>query len=509
VSSITSLFQSPKWSFVEELASPLLKSPEWNFAQEVAANSLNQNVKLVSAGRLATPVGKRAYDPDKVLAGRDFKHAFAFKLLAPRKELVVGNIFEVYYKKADLPTPYHVINGRLVALVQIVKTNTMKGRSVDRFEGLQKREQQVQANENDHFNKQMINDISGWNTTMQLKLITIFLSCVALGAMIPILVIKITLVALTAFTAMRLLQLYTLQKQNSKIIHVGHWVAQLWQAFSLDPTLKHRYRQYYGNIFFSEPPVLKIKSVETQIEDDRTAEKKEAQSLGITHYYHFRDEFAKFAGPFIEMKCETAEEQHQWVTEFLKENPFNPEIFKGNPSFLPGLAEERWKKVATFRLHFQKLKQKYGELSHYLHRLKQYPEKALEKYGELKSEMKETAKTVVKSMELDSVAAERCQGQLLQTFEEEYFSKVVGLGNKLDGIFKSITAENIGSLAFPQARELFEQAYREFIQEKPSKLDPVSLQKMIPSFQQELQVISQNYSQHVIRKAKTRFTGPS
>lgn len=512
MSFVTSLFQSFRWSWVEELTAPLFKSPEWNFAQEVADNRLNQNIQLESTGRSILPDGKCGYDPIKVFAGPDFKHDFVEKRLTPYQMLdSKGQLYEAYYAKSAVPTSFHSINVRLVASVKILKSNPHvknktleKVRSIERREISQKTDSVVQAKQNDNFNKCIINEISDWNAAMHSKLFAIFVSSVVLGAMIPILIIKTACIAFAALATIRLLQLYSLQKQNSKIINVGHWVVQLWKAFSLNPMLRSQYGCYYDEIFFSERKVLEFKSVSAKTEDQKTtAEKPPTRSLTIDDYRKYCEDFRNFADPLVAKKCDTVEETHKWVTDFFDQNPFKTDLFKGNPELPIWPPKEKWKRIKVFQFHYLHLKQQYDNLT--LHWQKIQPkiqDKAKMKCESMKSQVEAAAKTAAKTLALDDSNAQQYQVLLMQVFDEELTSKISELG--------SVGEEHRGVFAYSQVDDFFKKAYHELILgKKPFILIPATWQKMITDFQDDLDKISQNYPQNVISKAKALFQDPA
>lgn len=499
MSFATSLFSQGR-RLLEELTSPLFKSPELNFAQEVAANPLNRNIELTSVSRPITEKGKHAFDPGVVFSDRKTTYDFVRKLSTPNLGVGSGGqIFEVYYTKAPLPTAYHMINNRMVASVKIVTSETKeKARAILRRDRLRMRitDNVVQLEQNKNFNAQIINDISNWNGAMQLKLMTIFLSCIAFWAMISIVVIKVTFVAVAALTALRLLQLYSLQKKNTQIIHVGHWVVQLWQSFSLNPMLRRQYGQYYDEVFYSERRILEYKptaGVKTK-NQNRTVEKTPAKFLGFTEYDQYCKEFRKFADPLNNKECETAEEQHQRVAGFLDKNPFETDFFKDNREWMPGL-ERKWQRIHVFQYHYKNLKQLYDNLRVDWPRIQKHQKEAKTKCEQNKSKVVEAAIIAAKDLNLDVTTVQLYKGLLLQAFEEEYSSKIAALC--------SITVEHRGLLAYSQVDDFFNKAYHELILKKePFVLIPASVKKMVSDFQEQLDNISQNYPQNVIEKAK-------
>jgi len=224
--------------------------------------------------------------------------------------------------------------------------------------------------------------------------------------------------------------------------------------------------------------------------------------LGIEIFCLLKHSFKQFAEPLLARKCDSPDQQHQWVADFFTSNPLMINFVRDNPHLA---GEKEWQAVIKFQEQMILLQEMLENIkSQYTPQLPKSMEFARIQWEGLKSLMEGKADEASKTLELDSTTAERYQKMVLQALYEEHLVKIYILIQQ-----HQIKTKFFYSLVYSQVRVLLEQASVGLLEQKPFTLDPdafTDLNKVIPDFSQELQAIAALFPQNVIVKARSLFS---
>jgi hypothetical protein len=228
-------------------------------------------------------------------------------------------------------------------------------------------------------------------------------------------------------------------------------------------------------------------------------EQKIGTLLGVEMLSVFRQDFKQFATPLLARKCESPEEQHQWVSDFLKDNPFGIKFFEVNPH----LANEAgWKDVQKFQLQIEQfLTVRKHIVEVYVAGFEKRQNAVKEKHEAILKSFGEKAKAHFEAKKIPFLSANNYGQRVLKVLKAECLDKIYALYQEDQ---KKVNA--FDSLVYPQIRALLEEAQKGLLEEKPYQLDETAFaeaDKFIPkNFQEELEAITALYPQNVIEKAK-------
>jgi hypothetical protein len=221
--------------------------------------------------------------------------------------------------------------------------------------------------------------------------------------------------------------------------------------------------------------------------------------LGVEMLSVFRRDFKKFATPLLARKCETPQQQHQWVADFFYGNPFAIKFFEENPH----LASERgWEDVQKFQKQTDQslvlintLKESHGD------QFKKNQDAAKLKANALQKEVSEKAKAFCEGKKIVSLRTQLYLSRVLKILKTECLDKIYDLGLR-----EKAKADFVQSLVYPQVRALLEEAQKGLLEDKPYVLDENGFtdpEKFVSgNFQEELDAITVPYPQNVIEKSK-------
>lgn len=221
--------------------------------------------------------------------------------------------------------------------------------------------------------------------------------------------------------------------------------------------------------------------------------------LGVEIFSVFRRDLKKFATPLLTQKCESPEEQHQWVSEFLKGNPFGIKFFEENPLLA---SEARWKDVQKFQNQIEQfLKVREHIEKVYVAGFEKRQEAAKQKYEAIKKAFNERGKAYFGEKKISFLNANNYVQRVLKVLKAECLDKIYALHQK---DLEKVNA--FDSLVYVQVRALLEEAQKGLLEDQAYQLDETAFadpDKFIPkNFQVELDAITVPYPQNVITKAK-------
>lgn len=221
--------------------------------------------------------------------------------------------------------------------------------------------------------------------------------------------------------------------------------------------------------------------------------------LGVEIFSVFRRDFKQFATPLLDRTCNTPAEQHQWVLDFFKGNPFGITFFVDNPHLSD---EPGWKKVLMFQEQFNKLTELLKSLEKsYVAQFNTNQDAAKQKYEAIQKSVLDKAKAFCEGQKMVPLRVQLFHSRILSILDEECLSKIHALSKRHKG-----QADYPCSIVFPQVRALLEEAQKGLLEDQPYTLDATAFAdegKFIPkNIQEELDAITANYPQNVIDKAK-------
>ncbi len=228
--------------------------------------------------------------------------------------------------------------------------------------------------------------------------------------------------------------------------------------------------------------------------------------LGVEMLSVFRRDFKKFATLLLDRKCESPEEQHQWVVNFMQGNPLWIEFFEDNPHLASKpVYHDIWK--------FQKQIHQLLELLNTL-KIILVPEwhknhdAAKKMSDDIQKKILEKAEAFRNSQKIPVLSANNYVQRILKILKTECLDKINDLGLK-----EKTQAEFFGSIVYSQVRALLEEAKKGLLEDQPYKLDEgafecvdifftENFQRIINDFQKKLDAITAPYPKNVIDKLK-------
>jgi hypothetical protein len=227
--------------------------------------------------------------------------------------------------------------------------------------------------------------------------------------------------------------------------------------------------------------------------------------LGIEMLSVFRRDFKKFATPLLDKKCDTPEQQHQWVVDFIKGNPLWIEFFEDNPHLAnKPVYHDVWK----FREQIHQLSELINTLAALL--VPQFNENqkaAKQKADDIKKNVLEKAETFCQSQKITALRAQLYRSRVLKVLNTECLDQLYALSEK-----EKTKAKFFCSIVYSQVRALLEEAKKGLLENKSYEFDEdvfayadiffSDFQSINKYFQRELDAITVSYPKNVIDKAR-------
>ncbi len=214
----------------------------------------------------------------------------------------------------------------------------------------------------------------------------------------------------------------------------------------------------------------------------------------------FRRGFKQFATPLLDRKCDTSEQQHVWMSDFFKGNPFGIKFFEENLH----LASERgWEDVLKFQNQIEQLLKVRKHIEEvYVADFAKREDAAKQKYEAIEKAFNEKTSAYFKAnKEIPFLKANNYYQKVLKVLKTECLDPIRTLYLR-----DHEKVHSFDSLVYLQVRAMLEEAQKGFIEEQPYQPDETAFAdagKFIPkNFLEELDAITALYSQKVITKAK-------
>jgi hypothetical protein len=221
--------------------------------------------------------------------------------------------------------------------------------------------------------------------------------------------------------------------------------------------------------------------------------------LGVEILLVFRRDLQQFATPLLARACDTPEQQHQWVLDFFKGNPFGMRFFKDN---LPLANEAGWKDIQKFQEQIDQLVTLINTLEKsYVAQCHTNQSAAKEKADAIEQCFSEKGDVFCKKQKFFALKADLFHARVLKILKTECLDPIRALEQK-----EKEKGDFFGSLVYHQIRALLVEARKGLLEDQPYTLDQTvftDLEKFVSgNFEQELDAITAPYPQNVIVKAK-------
>lgn len=220
--------------------------------------------------------------------------------------------------------------------------------------------------------------------------------------------------------------------------------------------------------------------------------------LGVEMLSVFRRDFKKFATTFLARTCDTPEQQHKWVSEFLEGNLVALTFFEEN-----SLANEwGWENVLKFQNQISQLRVLINTLQEeHVGQFNKNKDAAKQKSNDTKKNVSEKAKAFSERNKILPLRAQLYLSRVSKIMKTEYLDKIHELSLR-----EKAKADFCYSLVYSQVRALLEEAQKGLLEDKPYVPDEKAFkdpsQFVLGNFQEELDAICAPYPQNVIEKSK-------